>query len=74
MTKLARGSGKHSKTEELFLCILICIGDKNMSERNFMIRNGVLERYIEEKGVTEAIIPEGVTTIGCLRQRSRCSR
>lgn len=30
----------------------------------FEIENGVLKRYFQEEGVTEVIIPEGVTTIG----------
>lgn len=44
----------------------------------FMIGNGVLEKYIEEDGVTEIVIPEGVTVIGeeafgsCQRLQSVC--
>ncbi len=30
----------------------------------FEIKNGVLLKYIEEEGVTEVVIPEGVTSIG----------
>ena len=30
----------------------------------FKINNGVLEEYTEEPGITEVIIPEGVTSIG----------
>ena len=30
----------------------------------FKINNGVLEKYTEEPGITEVIIPEGVTSIG----------
>lgn len=30
----------------------------------FKIENGVLEKYTEESGVTEVVIPEGVTSIG----------
>ena len=30
----------------------------------FSIKNGVLERYTEEQGVTEVIVPDGVTEIG----------
>lgn len=30
----------------------------------FMIKDGVLEKYIEEDGITEVVIPEGVTKIG----------
>ena len=30
----------------------------------FKINNGVLEKYTEEPGITEAVIPEGVTSIG----------
>lgn len=31
---------------------------------SFKIKNGVLEKYRKEKGVTEVVIPEGVTRIG----------
>lgn len=31
---------------------------------SFEIANGVLKKYREEKGVTEVVIPEGVTSIG----------
>ena len=30
----------------------------------FEIENGVLEKYIEEHGVTEIVIPDGITSIG----------
>lgn len=30
----------------------------------FEIENGVLKKYTEEPGVTEVVIPEGVTSIG----------
>lgn len=30
----------------------------------FQIENGVLKKYIEEPGVTEVVIPDGVTEIG----------
>lgn len=30
----------------------------------FEIENGVLKRYTEEEGVTEVVIPDGVTSIG----------
>lgn len=30
----------------------------------FKIENGVLEKYTEERGVTEVVIPDGVTSIG----------
>ncbi len=30
----------------------------------FEIENGVLTKYTEEPGVTEVVIPEGVTSIG----------
>jgi hypothetical protein len=31
---------------------------------SFRIENGVLENYTEEDGVTEVVIPDGVTSIG----------
>lgn len=30
----------------------------------FQIENGVLKKYIKERGVTEVVIPDGVTSIG----------
>ena len=30
----------------------------------FEIENGVLKKYTEERGVTEVVIPDGVTSIG----------
>ena len=30
----------------------------------FQIENGVLKKYTEEPGVTEVVIPDGVTEIG----------
>lgn len=32
----------------------------------FEIKNGVLRNYREEPGVTEVVIPEGVTSVGKL--------
>lgn len=30
----------------------------------FKIKNGILEKYTEEEGITEVTIPDGVTSIG----------
>ena len=37
---------------------------KMSSASDFVIKNGVLTKYTEEPGVTEVVIPEGVTSIG----------